>query len=148
MLLYIVSTLTFNTIGFEHNLYHYAGAPDVPLSDMNGMGRFWIGRAWFQAYWLAFALMLLVVVHLMWRRGADDALRPRFARMLSRLRGRPARLRGAAAVAGSRSARSLLQHECAERIPDADRGREADADSRRRCCRSRRSRRRGSPTSS
>src|SRR5213078_2216554 len=43
MLVYIVVSLTLSTIGFEHNLYHYSGDSGVPLSDMNGMGRFWIG---------------------------------------------------------------------------------------------------------
>jgi aminopeptidase N len=99
MLVYIVASVTFNTIGFEHNLYNYGGEPGVPLSDMNGLGRFWIGRAWFQAYWLAFALMLLVATHLLWRRGAESRLRPRFDRLRSRLPGGPGLVFSAAGVA-------------------------------------------------
>jgi len=99
MLLYIVATITLANLGFEHNLYIYPGAPNVPLSDMNGMGRFWIGRAWFQAYWLAFAVMLLVIAHLLWRRGAETRLRNRLARMKSRLAGTPGLVFGGAFVA-------------------------------------------------
>jgi ABC-2 type transport system permease protein len=99
MLVYIVSTVTLNNIGFEHNLYNYAGEPNVPLSDMNGMGRFWIGRAWFQAYWLAFALMLMVAAYLLWRRGVETRLGPRIARMKTRLRGAPGVVMAVAAVA-------------------------------------------------
>ena len=99
MLVYLVASITLNTIGFEHNLYNYGGASEVPLSDMNGMGRFWVGRAWFQAYWLAFGLMLLVATHLLWRRGAETRLMPRFKRLRSRFTGAPAVLFcGAAAV--------------------------------------------------
>ena len=99
MLVYIVSTLTLNSLGFEHNLYHYAGTPDVPLSDMNGMGRFWIGRAWFEAYWLAFALMLAVLAYALWRRGIPPPLKVRLSRLPSRLRGTPGRVLVAAAIA-------------------------------------------------
>ncbi len=98
MLVYLVASITFNTIGLEHNLYNYAGEPSVPLSDMNGMGRFWVGRAWFQAYWIAFALMLLVATHLLWRRGAETRLKPRFARLRSRFTGVPAMLFCGAAI--------------------------------------------------
>ena len=98
MLVYLVASITLTTIGFEHNLYNYGGSPDAPLSDMNGLGRFWIGRAWFQVYWLAFALMLLVASHLLWRRGADVRLRPRLARLRGRLAGTPGWLLGGAAL--------------------------------------------------
>jgi aminopeptidase N len=89
MLVYLVATITLNVIGFEHNLYNYADTSRVPTSDMNGLGRFWIGRAWFQVYWLAFAGMLLVFSHLMWRRGVETRLAPRFARLGKRLKGAP-----------------------------------------------------------
>lgn len=89
MLVYTVLNTTLGTMGFEHKLYNYAGTASVPLSDMNGMGHFWIGRAWQQAYWLAFAVMLLVFTHLMWRRGAETALRPRLRRSWLHLRGAP-----------------------------------------------------------
>lgn len=87
MLLYIVASVALAAAGFEHNLYNYGSTPRVPLSDMNGLGRFWIAQAWFEVYWGAFALVLAVLSHALWRRGANLALRPRLARMGRHLHG-------------------------------------------------------------
>src|SRR5688500_19838523 len=53
-----------------HKLLDYGGTPDMPLSDMNGAGSFWIGAWAFRVYWGAFAVLLLVAAHVWWRRGA------------------------------------------------------------------------------
>ena len=87
MLLYVVASVVLATIGFEHNLYNFAGTPPVPRSDMNGEGHFWIGRAWFLAYWAAFAVLLAVLALALRRRGAEADLRQRLARLPQRLRG-------------------------------------------------------------
>ena len=87
MLLYLIASVALGTAGFEHNLYNYASAPNVPLSDMNGMARFWIGQAWFEFYWSAFALMLVVLSYGLWRRGTSTALRPRLHALKWRLTG-------------------------------------------------------------
>ena len=94
MLVYLVGTVSLVSAGFEHNLYNYGALPVVPLSDMNGMGRFWIGAAWYQVYWSAFATLLAVLAYALWRRGSTDALRPRLAAL-------PRRLRGAAGAIGA-----------------------------------------------
>ena len=62
MLLHLVASVALASAGFEHNLYQYGSTPPVPLSDMNRMGHFWIGAAWFLAYWSAFAVLLVVLV--------------------------------------------------------------------------------------
>jgi aminopeptidase N len=87
MLVHLVASVALSSAGFEHNLVNYTSASPVPLSDMNGMGRFWIGQAWFQLYWSAFAVMLSVLSYGLWRRGAVTALRPRLAQLRRRLRG-------------------------------------------------------------
>ena len=87
MLVYIVGSVALGTAGFEHNLYNYASFPGVPLSDMNGMARFWIGAAWFQFYWGSFALILAVCAFGLWRRGTATALRPRLTAFPHRMRG-------------------------------------------------------------
>jgi ABC-2 type transport system permease protein len=86
MLVYIVATIALNAAGFEHNLYLYAGVPGVPLSDMNGQGHFWLGRAWFLAYWVAFAVVLVVLAYLLRRRGAESSLMPRLRALPTRLK--------------------------------------------------------------
>ncbi len=90
MLLYIVARVTLGNLGYEHGLYRYAHVIRVPLSDMNGLGRFWIGQFWFDVYWGAFAVILMVVSHLLWRRGAEVRFTARLARMRSNLTGGPA----------------------------------------------------------
>lgn len=99
MLLQIVALVAMATAGFEHNLYTFAGTPPVPLSDFNGMSRFWVGAAWFMAYWGAFCTLLAVLAWALWRRGTTIALRPRLARLPRRLRGAGGAWAGAALVA-------------------------------------------------
>jgi ABC-2 type transport system permease protein len=88
MVLYIVSTLTFVNLGFEHNLYNYGGVTRVPTSDINRLGKFWIGAWWFRLYWSAFALGLVVLTYALWRRGTETRLWPRLRRLPSRLTGK------------------------------------------------------------
>lgn len=98
MLVYLVLSITAVNIGYEHGLYHYGFAPEVPLSDMNEMGRFWIARAWFEIYWSAFAVILVVIAQLLWRRGAQTRLAPRLALAYHRLPGAAAAVMGGAAA--------------------------------------------------
>jgi hypothetical protein len=87
MLAYIVASFALPAAGFEHNLYNYASTPNVPISDMNGLGRFWIAQTWFHVYWSAFAVVLAALAFALWRRGTTTALRPRLQAMGRRLRG-------------------------------------------------------------
>ncbi|MFI4950471.1 MAG: ABC transporter permease/M1 family aminopeptidase [Caulobacterales bacterium] len=87
MVVFLISTLVLANLGFEHNLYQYGSGPNVPLSDMNGQGRFWVGAYWFRVYWAAFALILLVLAHGLWRRGAETRFMPRLKRLPRRLMG-------------------------------------------------------------
>ncbi len=91
MLIYLVATLTLNNLGFERHLYNFGSSPDVPLSDMNGSGRFWVAHVWHQLYWSVFAVLLALFAYGLWRRGVDLSLRPRLRRL-------PRRLAGAAGV--------------------------------------------------
>lgn len=99
LLVFMVLSMALSSAGFEHKLYNYAATPEVPLSDMNGMERFWIGRTWFQFYWLAFAGMLLVIAHLLWRRGSETRLTPRIKTLKHRLAGTPGLLLSIATLA-------------------------------------------------
>jgi ABC-2 type transport system permease protein len=97
MATYLISTIVLSNLGFEDNLYQYVGSPDVPLSDMNRMGHYWIGAYWFRLYWIAFAGILLVLAYGLWRRGTEVRFAPRLRRLPARLNG-PAGLVGAAAL--------------------------------------------------
>ncbi|WP_066687859.1 M1 family metallopeptidase [Caulobacter sp. CCH9-E1] len=87
MVIYLVTTITFVNLGFEHKLYNYGSVTSTPFSDMNGQGKFWIGAWWLRAYWSAFALVLLVLAHALWRRGTESRLLPRLRRLPARLNG-------------------------------------------------------------
>ena len=71
----------------DHNLLNFGSSPGMPLSDMNGAGSFWRGAWTVRVYWGAFAVLLLVGAHLLWRRGTDVRLEPRLASAKRRLRG-------------------------------------------------------------
>ena len=98
MVLYIVFQIVANSIGLEHNLYVYGTAPQVPLSDINNAGSFWKGAWWFRLYWAAFAVLLLVAAHLLWRRGTETRLKPRLERAPARLKGAPGMVAAAATL--------------------------------------------------
>lgn len=88
MVLYVVIfQFTLRNIGFEHVLYRYGHPLPVPLSDINGMGRFWIGAAWSRLYWSAFAVILFVISYGLWRRGTESRIMPRLRRLPARLNG-------------------------------------------------------------
>ncbi len=95
--LWLISTMVFSNLGFEHNLYQYGSGPGVPLSDLNGQGHFWIGAYWFRLYWMAFAVALLVLTDSLWPRGTETRFMPRLRRLPRRLKG-PAGVILAAAV--------------------------------------------------
>ena len=100
MTLFLVATIVLGQIGFEHPLYLYGDTPGVRFSDMNGNRLGGAGRWWLLLYWSSWALLLAVLAHLLWRRGADTSLMPRLKRLPARLRGVPLALAGAA-LAGS-----------------------------------------------
>jgi hypothetical protein len=79
----------------NHNLLDFGGKPGVPLSDLNGAGSFWIGAWTFRVYWGAFAVLLLVMAHLLWRRGTEIRLKPRLASARRRLAGAAGLVAGA-----------------------------------------------------
>jgi aminopeptidase N len=89
MVLYIVLSITMETVGFEHNLYDYGSTGIVPLSDINGSGGFFKATIWFGIYWAAIATTMLVLAHLLWRRGTEQRLKPRLARLPKALVGIP-----------------------------------------------------------
>jgi ABC-2 type transport system permease protein len=87
MLVYIVASITLENLGFGHRLYNFGQTPPVPLSDMNGSGRFWIGQTWLQVYWSAFSVLLALLAYGLWRRGAELRLQPRLQRLPHRFAG-------------------------------------------------------------
>lgn len=83
-LLVFLALQTLPSIGFEHHLYLFSG-PEAPYSDMNGYGHFVQPMVSFGLYWLCFALLLLIVAHVLFPRGVSAGWRDRLAVARSRL---------------------------------------------------------------
>jgi len=77
IVLYFVSRITLAQLHFDHHLYNFGSAPDLPYSDMNGYGHFLAAHLWFRAYWLALSVALLVVAALFWSRGTAQGWKER-----------------------------------------------------------------------
>lgn len=90
MVLYLIASITLGNLGFDHILYNYGATPSdgpfgMPFSDMNGLGKFWIGAWTARAYWSVVALILLILAYGLWRRGAEIRLWPRLKRFPHRM---------------------------------------------------------------
>ena len=96
--LWFVGGIFMSNMGYTNPLYNYGNTTQVLLSDFNGAGSFWIGAAVLRLYWLSFALILIVLAHLLWPRGTDLGLGGRIRRMRERLSGAPVAIAGLAAV--------------------------------------------------
>jgi aminopeptidase N len=99
MVVYMISTIVMNNLGFDHPLYQYGRGIGVPLSDMNGTGDFAVFSGWMDAYWTAFAVVLLVLAYALWRRGTETRLWPRLKRLPNRLMGPAGVIAGVALAA-------------------------------------------------
>lgn len=77
ILVWFVSRIFLQNLGYTNMLYLFGGGPGEPLSDMNGTGGFWIGGAIARAYWVCFGVLLLVLAHWAWPRGTVLAVLPR-----------------------------------------------------------------------
>ncbi|MFK8014037.1 MAG: M1 family aminopeptidase [Gammaproteobacteria bacterium] len=74
MMLYLVAMITFNVIDLNHPLYLFGKGIAVPLSDLNGAAVSATGAWWLRLYWGAFAAILAILAHLLWRRGTAVAM--------------------------------------------------------------------------
>ncbi|MBV9359023.1 MAG: hypothetical protein JO023_26240, partial [Chloroflexi bacterium] len=71
--------------------------PMPQYTDMNGFGHFLPGVRWYQAYWLAVTVVVLLLAEVVWPRGGETGLRGRLRAHLSR--GTAGALAGALAIA-------------------------------------------------
>ena len=79
VVLYYIAEIMANAMGYNHRLYLFGEDPGVVYSDMNGYGNFIPAIRWFQAYWGAGALLLLIASTMLWVRGVDPGLKVRLA---------------------------------------------------------------------
>lgn len=65
-------------LGLEHNLLKYISAPSIIYSDMNTYGHFIFPYLSFKLYWLALAVLFIVISILFWIRGTESHFKLRF----------------------------------------------------------------------
>jgi ABC-type transport system involved in multi-copper enzyme maturation permease subunit len=99
LFVWFVAGIFLQNMGYSDPLYRYGEGPNVPLSDFVGQGSFWFGSVVFQLYWLCFAVILIVIAHLLWPRGTDLSLRVRLRRMRRNASGTSLAILGVAALA-------------------------------------------------
>ena len=87
IILLLISLAVMGAMHFEHNLYTFAGLPDIQYSDMNGYGHFIKGWSWFALYWSLFVFALLVVALAFWERSTDSGFAGRVRLAKARLTG-------------------------------------------------------------
>lgn len=82
----VLSSFGLGLLHWEQHLYNYGSTPDAPYSDLNGYGHFLKGVLWFDFYWAALALVLLVLAALLWVRGTGQSWPERLREARARLR--------------------------------------------------------------
>ncbi|HEX4782655.1 MAG TPA: ABC transporter permease, partial [Usitatibacter sp.] len=71
VVLYWIVSIAAALFGYDHALYRFGATPPAPYSDMNGYGHFLPAFRWFQAYWIAGSVLLIMASRLLWIRGVD-----------------------------------------------------------------------------
>lgn len=85
ILVWFLSRIFLQNLGYSNMLYMFGAGPGEPLSDMNGTGGFWVGGLIARAYWACFGVLLLVFSHWAWPRGTVVAVLPRLKAVRSRI---------------------------------------------------------------
>ncbi|MBT8218562.1 MAG: peptidase M1, partial [Bacteroidia bacterium] len=73
-LIFLMSTIVLQTMGYDHVLFNYGGGGLQPYSEMNGYGRSMAPYLWTKFYWFFFGLLILVLAALISARGVDVKL--------------------------------------------------------------------------
>jgi ABC-type transport system involved in multi-copper enzyme maturation permease subunit len=71
MVLYLVSAGALGALHFDHFLYHFAGTPSAPYSDLNRWGPFLAPVFWFDLYWSLASAVLIALAVAWWVRGSE-----------------------------------------------------------------------------
>jgi len=77
VVVFFLVSLRLPDFGLEDRLYRFGSVPEVMYSDMNGYGHFLPAARWFELYWSAAAVLLLVLANLLWVRGREAGLSAR-----------------------------------------------------------------------
>jgi len=73
------------TLGLHHHLWRFGSTPSFTHTEMNGFGPYAAPLLFYNAYWAAFSVILVVVSILLWVRGADRGAARRIRALKSRI---------------------------------------------------------------
>ncbi len=74
---------------YDFNMFFYSYRPSYILSDMNGFGHFWTAQNWFNTYWLALGVILLILGNFFWNRSSESSIRSRYKLAAQRIKALP-----------------------------------------------------------
>ena len=74
---------------YDFNMFFYSYRPGYTLSDMNGFGHFWIAQNWFNMYWMAMGIILLILGNFFWNRSSESSVKSRLKLAKQRLKPLP-----------------------------------------------------------
>ena len=67
VVLFMIVSRRAAALGLEHDLWHFAAAPAVPYTELNGFGHYAAPFHWFMLHWLVLALLLVTMAAALWR---------------------------------------------------------------------------------
>lgn len=82
VLLFTIVSRRAAAFGLEHDLWHFAAAPPVPYTELDGFGHHAAPFHWFMLHWTVLALLLAATAAMLWRRVAAPL--PERLRLLAR----------------------------------------------------------------
>jgi hypothetical protein len=87
MIGYLISFDVLDALDLQHNLYRFAGSPNVSYSAMNGYGHLVTPTLWFWAYWACCCLALIGLCMIFWVRGSETSWKIRWQLARQRFHG-------------------------------------------------------------
>lgn len=85
MLTFFIVSIAMKQLGYDHDLYMFAGNMLGTYSQMNGFGHFLIPFIWIKAYWFAFSAFLMLITTLFFVRGTETNFKIRLQQAKQRI---------------------------------------------------------------
>jgi ABC-type transport system involved in multi-copper enzyme maturation permease subunit len=83
--IWVVMIVLRDFAGYGFNAFFYSYKPGYTWSDMNGLGHFWEPLLWFNVYWTAIGLFLLLFFATFYNRGTESSWKSRWKTAKSKM---------------------------------------------------------------
>ena len=85
MLTFFIVTIALRQLGYDHDLYLFAGHNLGAYSQMNGFGHYLAPFLWVKAYWFAFCALVMLISTLFLVRGTETNFKTRLQQAKQRI---------------------------------------------------------------